>query len=394
MCFSVPSPPSVQVQASVVVPSSLSPLDSTITPAISSVVATPISLAPTTSYAPAASPTAISAASVTPNAGDPNLSSVASVMWCSDSGDTFDFTACDFGACVSANMTGLPGMAPSTQHSFLDMLNSWDVRMSAVSNVDMLTVPGLLAIPFISFLTSSDSAPSHSEPLLFPPAASSAPLLLPTHATSSAPDNYGQFGFPTMASALMSYHTQQPLPTHIAPVNVPCTSDSSSNIPALHAHVHISTPAEVPSTLQTTILPGAIVIPHTPTDSDWMHTSPMSALLSTLQSDAPQSDHSSVKPNPAAPISHHSACTIIPSTCAEKMSQIGSTTIVGKENQVAQITMNSWPVWLTAAYAHLTTRDLGAEWDDCVGVWVRFEASVKYGQKSKVRSTTCFLTCY
>ena len=125
MCFSVPSPPSVQVQASVVVPSSLSPLDSTITPAISSVVATPISLAPTTSYAPAASPTAISAASVTPNAGDPNLGSVASVMWRSDSGDTFDFTACDFGASsVSANMTGLPGMAPSAQHSFLDMLNS------------------------------------------------------------------------------------------------------------------------------------------------------------------------------------------------------------------------------------------------------------------------------
>ena len=392
---SAPSPPSVQVQASVVVPSTLSPLDSIVTPAVPSVAATPISSAPTTSYAPVASPTAISAASVAPNAGDPNLGGVASVMWHSDSGDNFDFAAHDFGASgVSANMTGLPGMAPSVQHSFLDMLNSWDMRTSAVSDVDMLTAPGLPAIPFTSFSTSlSDSAPSHSEPLLFPPATSSAPLLLPTHATSSAPDNYGQFGFPTMASALTSFHTQQPLPTHIAPVNVPCSADSSSNMPALHAHVHISTPAEVPSTLQTTVLPGAIVIPRTPT-SDLMRTSPMLASPSTPQSDVPRSDRSSAKPNPAAPISHRSARAVIPSTRAEKMNQIGSTTIVGKENEVAHITTNSWPAWLTAAHAHLTTRDLGAEWDDCIGVWVRFEVSVEYGQKSKVRSTTYFLACY
>ncbi|KAF8232497.1 hypothetical protein L208DRAFT_1377618 [Tricholoma matsutake] len=360
---SVPSPSSIQVQA--LVPSTLSPLDYTVTPAVSSVAATPISSATTTSYAPAASPTDISAASVAPNTGGPNLGGVALMMWHSDSGNSFDFTACDFGASsVSANITGLPGMAPSAQHSFLDMLNLWDVRMSTVSDVDMLTVLGLPAIPFTSFSMSlSDSTPLHSEPLLFPPAASSAPLLLPKHATFSMPDNYRQFGFPTLASTLTSFHTQQLLPTHIAPVNVPCSSYSSSNMPVLHEHVHILTPAEVPSTLQTTVLPGAVAIPPscTPADSDLMRTSPMLALLSTPQSDAPRSDHSSAKPNSAAPISHRSAHAVILSTRAEKMNQIGSMTIVGKENQVAHITTNSCPAWLTAAHAHLTTRDLGAE---------------------------------
>jgi len=355
---SAPSPPFIQVQASVVVPSMLSPLDSTVTPAVSSVAATPIFLAPTTSYAPVASSTAIPAGGI------------ASVMWHGDSGNTFDFTACDFGASsVSANMTGLPGMAPSTQHSFLDMLNLWDVRMGSVSDVDMLTALGLPAIPFMSFSTSlSNSTPSHSEPLLLLPAALSVPLLLPTHATSSMPDNYGQFGFPTTASTLTSFHTQQPLPNHIAPATVPCSSDSSSNMLVLHTHVHILTPAEVPSTLQATILSSTMVIPHTPIDC--MRTSPMLALPPTPQCDAPQSDDSSVKLNPAAPISHHSACAIILSTWAEKMNQIGLMTIVGKENQVPHITMNSWPLWLTAGHAHLTTCDLGVEWDDCIEVWV------------------------
>ena len=66
------------------------------------------------------------------------------------------------------------------------------------------------------------------------------------------------------------------------------------------------------------------------------------------------------------------------------MNQIGSIAIVGKENQAPSVTLNSLPQWLTATHAHLTTQDLGVEWGHCIEAWVLLEASVDYGQKSKV----------
>jgi hypothetical protein len=82
-----------------------------------------------------------------------------------------DFSACDFGSSmVSNNKTGLPGTTPSTQQLFLEMMNSWD-GVGSMSNVDALTAPGLLAIPFVTTPFTMSPMFTHELPLL-----SSAPL--------------------------------------------------------------------------------------------------------------------------------------------------------------------------------------------------------------------------
>ncbi|RDB15505.1 hypothetical protein Hypma_004162 [Hypsizygus marmoreus] len=86
---------------------------------------------------------------------------------------------------------------------------------------------------------------------------------------------------------------------------------------------------------------------------------------------------------------------LIPSTRAEKMNKIGSSNAMSldpanKEN-IPPAVGHVRPDWVLAAEAHLTTRDMGEEWANCVKAWGMFEDALEKSSKSKgaLPSTKC-----
>ncbi|KAG6807212.1 hypothetical protein H0H92_008397 [Tricholoma furcatifolium] len=71
--------------------------------------------------------------------------------------------------------------------------------------------------------------------------------------------------------------------------------------------------------------------------------------------------------------------TIISSTRANQLNKIEwaqdrKKLADGKENTL----LGGPPEWMMAAHAHLTTRDLGEDWNRCVNAWVKFEGVLEY----------------
>lgn len=69
---------------------------------------------------------------------------------------------------------------------------------------------------------------------------------------------------------------------------------------------------------------------------------------------------------------------------ANRMNGIGSNEATVVKEVPAPVTPPiGEPLWMMQARAHLTTRDLGAEWTACVAAWVRLEGLLNYGGASK-----------
>ncbi|KAG6818766.1 hypothetical protein H0H93_002005 [Arthromyces matolae] len=88
--------------------------------------------------------------------------------------------------------------------------------------------------------------------------------------------------------------------------------------------------------------------------------------------------HELLGTNPGNAVSR-SGRLIVPSSRAEKLNEIGTTTVRvpdGKEN--VDPNNVSCPEWVNAAIAHFTTRDLGPEWTECVVAWQNFEKVLGY----------------
>ncbi|KAG6913549.1 hypothetical protein DXG01_005981 [Tephrocybe rancida] len=167
--------------------------------------------------------------------------------------------------------------------------------------------------------------------------------------------------------------------------------------------VDLFMPAAVPTVNPTPLLPVTTNTPPLPDPSSPTSTATSLALL-PIPNSAPAPPATSPIDVPAPPatrpveeqgmdtvstvavsgpsaVQSRSRRTIIPSTRAEQLNMIGSSdtrrNADGKEN-VPPILCGLRPPWMDAAHAHLSTRDLGGQWTDCVAAWNRFEEQLQY----------------
>ncbi|KAF8151296.1 hypothetical protein B0H34DRAFT_709440 [Crassisporium funariophilum] len=132
----------------------------------------------------------------------------------------------------------------------------------------------------------------------------------------------------------------------------------------------------------------------TPPDCTQPPTTPPSAcpaLVHPVLGDASVNHQANYDETSAAQPRSRSGRQIIPSTRAEKMNEIGSlqkTThdALNMENIPPDAQLER-PAWLLAAEAHLTTRDLGDAWAQCVKGWSKFEGAMGANAKGSLPST-------
>ncbi|KAG6808077.1 hypothetical protein H0H92_005458, partial [Tricholoma furcatifolium] len=205
---------------------------------------------------------------------------------------------------------------------------------------------------------------------------------MPSLASSRAPLTFGfgsTFGASVTAekSPLLPLTASTPVPA-AALVPMPLVPTSPPLLPLV---LPVPASAPVPFVPPLSPLPPIVVPSTAPAVVPPVAPAPVPAMPVLASNEAPPAAVAPLRglDIPAVNVLSRSSRTIIPSTRADQLNKIRCAQdkkklTAGKENTPPGVP----PEWMTAAHAHLTTRDLGEDWNRCVNAWVKFEGVLEY----------------